>query len=150
MARTDVEAKALRRRMASMGALSGGLLTFIFVGILDELLKITAGAAIGALVGVIVWVQTMRSRRAERGRDLGDLPKAELVERARRLGIEHRSEMTKADLAAAIADREGHRDDTGEVLIGTVDVVAEKVGEGISHMKDRVRNRPSEDATPEK
>jgi len=134
-----------RTRLATMGALVAGALTFLFVGIFDELLKIGAGALVGAVVGVLVWAQLMRRQRDRTALDLSDQTKVQLEDEARRLGIEGRSNMTKDELAAAIAARKQHHEvgSTGELLVGTMDVVSSKVEQGVNRLGGKVRQAGS-------
>jgi hypothetical protein len=130
-----------RKRMAMMGALAGGALTFLFVGIFDELIKIGAGAILGAVIGVIAWARSLRHRRGQQAVDLTVRTRADLEQEARRLGIEGRSAMNKEELAAAIAARRqaGLVDPSGELLVETLDVVSTKFDRTVGRLGDKVR-----------
>ena len=130
-----------RKRMAMMGAVAGGALTFLFVGIFDELIKIGAGALLGGVVGVIAWARTLRAQRGRQAADLTVQTRAQLDQEARRLGIEGRSAMNKDELAAAIAARRqaDQVDSSGELLVETLDVVSSKFDRTVGRLGDKVR-----------
>lgn len=130
-----------RKRMAMMGAIAGGALTFLFVGIFDELIKIGAGAILGGVIGVIFWARSLRAQRGRQTMDLTVRTRAQLDQEARRLGIEGRSTMNKDELAAAIAARRqaDQVDASGELLVETLDVVSSKFDRTVGRLGAKVR-----------
>jgi hypothetical protein len=130
-----------RKRMAMMGATAGGALTFLFVGIFDELIKIGAGAILGGVVGVILWARSLRVQRGRQANDLTVQTRAQLDQEARRLAIEGRSAMNKDELAAAIAARRqaDQVDSSGELLVETLDVVSTKFDRTVGRLGAKVR-----------
>ena len=130
-----------RKRMAVMGATAGGALTFLFVGIFDELIKIGAGAILGGVVGVIFWARSLRVQRGRQANDLTVQTRAQLDQEARRLAIEGRSTMNTDELAAAIAARRQAEqvDSSGELLVETLDVVSTKFDRTVGRLGAKVR-----------
>ena len=137
----NAELMEQRKRMATMGALAGGALTFLFVGIFDELIKIGAGAILGGVIGVIAWARSLRHQRGRQAMDLTVRTRAQLEAEARRLGIQGRSGMNKEELAAAIAARRqaDQVDPSGELLVETLDVVSSKFDRTVGRLGAKVR-----------
>lgn len=136
----DTDQALLRRRMISMGALLGGAITFLAVGIIDDLLKIALGAGIGAGIGLLFWAQMARAKKEKRAVDLKSLSKADLVKMADNLGIEGRSSMNKEQLSDVIAERTSVPDDTGAKVIDLVEGTEAKLGEMATKVKEKVRH----------
>jgi hypothetical protein len=147
MADTATEQALLRRRMTTMGAVFGGAITFIAVGIVDELIKIALGAAIGAGIGLFFWAQVARAKKERRAVDLESLSKNDLMTMAENAGVEGRSSMTKAQLVEAIAARTSVPDDTGARVIDLVEGTEEKLNEMATKVVHKVR-RDETGSTP--
>lgn len=130
--------KVRRQRLVTAGALTGGVIAFIWAGMLDDLFKLALGAGAGALIGVLVWAQLARSRRRLQADELQDLPKADLQQRARRLDVASPLSKTKSELAEAIAAKDQHAGSTGDVLIEAVGAVHDKLGEAAVAVKGRL------------
>jgi hypothetical protein len=88
-----------------LGALIGGIVTFVVVGAIVQTFWVALGAIVGAAIG---WVIRRFARQVvvfEEAVDLRETAtKTELYEEAARLGIEGRSGMTKDQLVAAITE----------------------------------------------
>jgi hypothetical protein len=91
----------------SLGALVGGIITFIITGAIVAVLWVTAGALLGALVGLFVRKYAMQAASFSDAIDLREgTTRTELYEKAKDLGIEGRSSMTKDELVQAVNEAE--------------------------------------------
>jgi hypothetical protein len=135
MAETAADQTLLRRRMLTMGALIGGAVTFLAVGIIDDLVKIALGAAVGALAGLVFWAQVVRAKKERRAEDLKSLNRNDLQKMAANLAIEGRASMTKEQLSEAIAVRTSVPDDTGGHVIDLVEGAETKLGHAVDKVK---------------
>lgn len=103
--------QTMRLRFTTIGAIVGGVITFLWSDLLTELLLVGFGAAAGwALFYALAVISRQIGDEAEvydrAVTAAEDRSKDELYERARRLDIEGRSTMTKDELAAAVASVE--------------------------------------------
>jgi hypothetical protein len=90
--------------LTALGALVGGLVAFVATGILIEALIVLVGAFVGWAVGLGAAL-LLDNRRRERAR--GRRSRDDLSEEAQRLDVAGRSNMTKDELAEAVADARG-------------------------------------------
>lgn len=134
------EARVLRLRLTYLGAAIGGLIAFIASDLLGELLKVALGLGIGWIVGLIAWMQVMRSRKERAITGLDGRSKTDLMNEARRLEIEGRGAMTKDELAEAIADHlESAGDGAADAMRDAVDDVRDQMGKIVGRSKRRYR-----------
>jgi hypothetical protein len=103
--------------LPALGALLGGVIAFIATGIVLESLIVLLSATIGWAIGVgaAFWIDRERRRtEADKASDPGLLAEQrtrdELYQSAQLLDIEGRSEMTKDQLAEAVAERTARAD----------------------------------------
>jgi hypothetical protein len=90
----------------SLCALIGGVVAFVAVGAIVDVVWVALGALVGAGVGFGVRRYAARTRAYADATDLRDsASKAELYEQAQELEIEGRSSMGKDDLIQAITDK---------------------------------------------
>lgn len=100
--------RTLRLRMTSFGALVGGALAFLWTDLLEELLLVALGAAVGWVVAyalsILAGAYASEARVADTAITRAESStREELYEQASRLGIDGRSTMTKDELAVAVA-----------------------------------------------
>lgn len=93
----------LRISLTALGAIVGALIAFLATGIIIEGLIVMLGGLVGWGVGLLGAVLIDRRRREEQ---LENTARDELYEQAQELGIEGRSQMSKEELARAVARSE--------------------------------------------
>jgi hypothetical protein len=131
----------MRGRWGLVGAVAGAALTFIAIDAIDELFKVTLGAALGWIAGVAGCVLYVRKHRQQHVVDLQDQSKSELLIEARDMGIAGTSGMTKDQLAAAITAEDEADDPAGSIMQGLADEAAKKVGDVVEKTRAKVVNR---------
>ena len=130
-----------------VGAVAGAALTFIAIDAIDELFKVTLGAAMGWTAGVAGCVLYLRKNRQRHVIDLQDQSRSELLVEARDMGIAGSSNMNKEQLAGAIARADDADDPAGSIMQGLADEAARKVGDVVEKTRAKVVNRDGK-ATP--
>jgi hypothetical protein len=133
----------MRGRWGLVGAVAGAALTFIAIDAIDELFKVTLGAALGWIAGVAGCVLYLRKHRQRHVLDLQDQSRSELLVEARDMGIAGSSSMTKEQLAGAIASADDADDPAGSIMQGLADEAAKKVGDVVEKTRAKVVNRDS-------
>ena len=96
---------SFRMNPVSLGALIGGVVAFIVVGAIVDVLWVALGAVIGGGVGFGIRRFGQRARMYAEAVELQDVSKTQLLEEASRLEIPGRTSMTKDELAQAVAER---------------------------------------------
>ena len=139
--------RTMRGRWGLLGAVAGAAFTFIVIDAIDELFKVTLGAAIGWVAGVIACVLYLRKHRQRHVVDLQDQSRSELLVEARDMGIAGSSGMTKEELAGAIADADDADDPAGSIMQGLADEAAKKVGGVVEKTRAKIVNRRNGKAT---
>src|SRR4051812_20368340 len=102
-----VDRDTFRMNPVSLGALIGGVVAFIVVGAIVDVLWVALGALIGGGVGFGIRRFGQRARTFAEAVELQDVPKTQLLEEASRLEIPGRTTMTKDELAEAVAQHRG-------------------------------------------
>ncbi|MGH8999064.1 MAG: hypothetical protein ACRDY7_06685 [Acidimicrobiia bacterium] len=131
----------IRNRLTNLGALVGGVATFFLIDALDELIKVGIGTALGWLVGLAVFVKVNERAQQRRAVDLAARSHSDLMDEARRLGVEGRSEMTKDELARAISAGEGADDGAAAAMKDTLDGAQKQLGKVLGGRKRPRRAR---------
>ena len=96
---------SFRMNPVSLGALIGGVVAFIVVGAIVDVLWVALGAVIGGGIGFGIRRFGQRARTYTEAIELQDVSKTQLLEEASRLEIPGRTSMTKDELAQAVAER---------------------------------------------
>ena len=131
----------MRNRLTNLGAIVGGVATFFLIDALDELIKVGIGTAIGWVGGLAVFVKLNDRHQERRAADLRNRPLPELIEEARRLQIEGRSEMNKEQLARAISAQSEEPDEAAQAMKETLDGASKHLGRVVGRRRPR-RTRP--------
>ena len=95
---------SFRMNPVSLGVLVGGVIAFIVVGAIVDVLWVALGAVIGGGIGYGVRRFGQRARTYADAVELHDASKTELLEEAARLDIPGRTTMSKDELARAVAE----------------------------------------------
>ena len=101
---TATERDSFRMNPVSLCAVIGGVVAFILVGAIVDVLWVALGAAIGGGIGFGVRRFGQRARTYADAVELHDEPKSHLLDEAARLQIPGRTTMTKDELAQAVAE----------------------------------------------
>lgn len=94
----------MRSRLTTWCAVVGGVATFFAINALDELVKVGIGTCLGWLIGLAIYVQLEDRRAAGETAQLRARSRLDLLEEARRLGIEDAQVMSSEELAEAISE----------------------------------------------
>jgi hypothetical protein len=90
----------------SLFALIGGVVAFVAVGAIVDVLWVALGAVIGAGVGFVVRRYGARTADFAEAVDLREsTSKTDLYQQAQELGVEGRSSMSKDELVQAITEK---------------------------------------------
>lgn len=104
MARYD---DTVKMNPVTLCALVGGVVAFIAVGAIVDVLWVLVGIALGAGVGLGIRRLAQGAKTFSDAAELAESStREELYVQAQRLGIEGRSTMTRDELAAAVAQRQ--------------------------------------------
>jgi uncharacterized membrane protein YccC len=131
----------MRNRLTNLGAIVFGVGTFFVIDALDELIKVGIGCAIGWMAGLAVFVKWNERHQERRTANLRDRPLPELIEEARRLQIEGRSEMNKEQLARAISAAYDEPDEAAQAMKETLDGASRHINRVVGRRRPR-RTRP--------
>jgi uncharacterized protein YcfJ len=89
-------------------ALIGGIVSFIVTGAIVAVLWVAAGAIVGGVIGMVVQRYALQAGSFSDAIDLREsATRTELYEKAKDLGIEGRSSMTKDELVQAVTEADG-------------------------------------------
>lgn len=103
MARYD---DTFRMNPVSLCALIGGLVTFMLIGAIVDVLWVAIGAGVGAGAGYLIRRYGQQARTFADAVDLTESSTREqLYEEAKQLEIDGRSTMNRDELATAVAER---------------------------------------------
>ena len=98
------ERDSFRMNPLSLGALVGGVIAFIIVGAIVDVLWVALGAVIGGGIGYGIRRFGQRARTYADAVELHDASKSQLLQEAARLDIPGRTTMSKDELAQAVAE----------------------------------------------
>lgn len=127
----------MRNRLTNIGAIVGGVATFFLIDALDELIKVGIGTAIGWLIGLAGFVKWHDRHQERRTAYLRDRPLPELIDEARRLQIEGRSEMNKEQLARAISRSYDEPDEAAQAMKETLDGAGKQFGKALGRKRPK-------------
>src|SRR4051794_4377917 len=99
---TTERADTIRLDPTRLGALIGGLVAFVVVGAIVDVLWVLVGAVLGGAIGYAVRRFAGRARTYAVAVDLEDsMSRDQLYREAQELGIDGRASMDRSELAAA-------------------------------------------------
>ena len=139
--RTQASVNHHRSRYLTVGAGVGAAVVFIVGQMFEDVIRLVAGALIGAVSALLVWTVMARAEHQRRARLLQEQTRDDLVAQARQLQVEGAASMTKAELAEAITVAAGESDPTGELLVEAAAAVSAGAREGVVSARRRLGRR---------